>query len=1664
MEPPVVRPRGRPRKRRKEDDIANQKSGPEMKKQAVGTRSIALVGRYVLKEFEGSGIFLGKVVYYEYGLYRVNYEDGDSEDLESGEIRGILLSDNDFDHELSERRKKLDEYLQNNSSKITNGLKKGSVEKTTGVDTGEACLLIEPNGGLSIEEDVQVEGDVDSSSDSCEGSKERNSEFDAETIPVPPLQLPPSSGTLGVPEQYVPHLLAVYGFLRSFSICLFLSPFSLDDFVGSLNCGVSNTLLDAIHVSLMHMLRRHLETLLSEGSELASKCLRYSDWSLLDTLTWPVYVVQYLTVRGYAKGPEWKGFCDEIFNREYYSLRVGRKLLILQILCDDVLDSAELRTELDMREVSEVGVDYDTESILSPENRTRRVHPRYMKTSACKDREALKIIADSAKVKLPGNSNISDFNDIQGNMEAGVDRNGDECQLCGMDGTLLCCDGCPSAYHSRCIGVMKMFIPEGPWYCPECKTNMTCPRIARGTSLRGAETFGKDISGQIFLGTCDHLLVLKASTSGKYCVRYYNQNDIPKVLQVLYSSSHYTTIYSDICKEILQYWNFQEWLLSFSEVTPTNIDLSSTKEHAQLAGLSLAPSGKDNQKLNKVEVENISATTDVTNNDKMMSSLKTSSSATQMDLSAPESHGDTSTHECSTMDIKLSERNIMAKAMSTGSVGHRSLIDRSSAVGLAKSTSIDSYSTLAHNTCLPVNLSSQTRGNHSSRKTDNSLIDDFVYMGPSYKPQSYINYYMHGDFSASAAAKLAALSTEDSRISDFHVPDYFLQAKAFSLTASRFFWPSSEKKLVEVPRERCGWCLACKAPISSKKGCMLNHAALSATKGTLKILAGLGPVSNCEGHLSSIATYIIYMEETLHGLIVGPFLSASYRKQWHKQVEKVTTFNDIKPLLLELEENIRIIALSGDWVKLVDDWFVKPGVVQNVACSVGAPQKRGPSGKRNRKQTAIDEVMFDSDNEKSFSWWRGGKFSKILFQKAILPRYMIGKAARQGGLRKISGVSYTDGSEIPRRSRQLVWRASVEMSRNTSQLALQVRCLDFHLRWIDLLRPEQNVQDVKGLETEASAFRNAIIFDKKLMENQILYGVAFGSQKHLPSRVMKNIIVESGPDGKEKYWLSETRIPLYLIKEYEQSMERVPLAEEGFNVLSRLQRRWLKATRKDIFFYLTCKRDNLDMCSCSVCQLGVLIGNAVKCNACQGFCHKDCSISSTTSTNEEVEFLITCKQCYHANLLVQNETSNLSPTSPLLMQGPEHSSATVTKGPKPKCNQALKATRNQDTWSGRKQDASDSSLVAKSRRRPCSWGIIWRKKNNENTGIDFRLNNILLRGGSEEQQLKPVCLLCQKPYRPHLMYICCETCKNWYHADAVELEESKLFDVIGFKCCKCRRIKSPVCPYSELKQEGKKTRMRSLKQEHTGLDSYAGTISEMKECEPATPMYPVEDVSRQDDDPLLFSLSKVELITEPKADIEWNSAPGPGKKLPVRRHVKREGDDDFLSGSKHSYDNLPKHCVTDLSKHADNNAPNAEDDSTLCCDSNALNDCDTVSYEFMEFEPHTYFSVTELLQADDSDQFNGMDTSGDVSEYLDSSFSVPQKGVPQECGAVSLHDKSGPANSVEDLQCWRCSEKKPTPDLSCNNCGLWIHSECSPWVESSIEEGRWSCGHCRKWR
>ena len=50
-----------------------------------------------------------------------------------------------------------------------------------------------------------------------------------------------------------------------------------------------------------------------------------------------------------------------------------------------------------------------------------------------------------------------------------VDKHDYECFVCDDGGDLLMCERCPRVYHLNCLKPPLAKVPEGDWYCPECK-------------------------------------------------------------------------------------------------------------------------------------------------------------------------------------------------------------------------------------------------------------------------------------------------------------------------------------------------------------------------------------------------------------------------------------------------------------------------------------------------------------------------------------------------------------------------------------------------------------------------------------------------------------------------------------------------------------------------------------------------------------------------------------------------------------------------------------------------------------------------------------------------------------------------------------------------------------------------------------------------------------------------------------------------------------------------------------------------------------------------------------------------------------------------------------------------------------------------------------------
>lgn len=248
--------------------------------------------------------------------------------------------------------------------------------------------------------------------------------------------------------------------LRSFSTILFSSPFELEDFVAALRCKAPNLLIDFVHVCLLRILRKHLEFLSDESSQSASLCLRSLNWDLLNLITWPVYLVEYVLMHssGLESGINISHL--KFFGTEYYEQPESVKIEILQSLCDDVIEVEAIKSKLRRMPGTKGSMDVD----------------RNVKFDISKKNKSV--------MDVPGGPCLTD--EV---VEETTDWNRDECCICMIDGNLICCDGYPAAFHAKCVWVATNLLPESDWYCVLDKDR---PWLRVGKANRGAELLGFD--------------------------------------------------------------------------------------------------------------------------------------------------------------------------------------------------------------------------------------------------------------------------------------------------------------------------------------------------------------------------------------------------------------------------------------------------------------------------------------------------------------------------------------------------------------------------------------------------------------------------------------------------------------------------------------------------------------------------------------------------------------------------------------------------------------------------------------------------------------------------------------------------------------------------------------------------------------------------------------------------------------------------------------------------------------------------------------------------------------------------------------------------------------------------------------------------------------------
>uniref|UniRef100_A0A6V7QWP2 DDT domain-containing protein n=1 Tax=Ananas comosus var. bracteatus TaxID=296719 RepID=A0A6V7QWP2_ANACO len=371
--------------------------------------------------------------------------------------------------------------------------------------------------------------------------------------------------------------------------------------------------------------------------------------------------------------------------------------------------------------------------------------------------------------------------------------------------------------------------------------------------------------------------------------------------------------------------------------------------------------------------------------------------------------------------------------------------------------------------------------------------------------------------------------------------------------------------------------------------------------------------------------------------------------------------------------------------------------------------------------------------------------------------------------------------------------------------------------------------------------------------------------------------------------------------------------------------------------------------------------------------------------------------------------------------------------------------------------ASGSNLEHKRKNSGASvsYGLLWKKKKSDEAGKDFRLENVILKlKDGMSPSMEPSCCLCKRPYRPDLMYICCERCKSWYHADALQVEEAQIFDLVGFKCCKCRRKGSPKCPYADPHYKKPEPEPSS-----NGNANQANKFNNLDHSTMLRSLPRGEDLVITDDDPLLSSSERVESFARqtPETELQLHTPMSTSQshnKLSIRRPQVKcttdicRGVNTIQNGSTSSY--LADFEEFLAAEQANSTDPPENSSSLLEWDFpevegygvavNDANDATGDSYQWnnpeggnfddAEYEPQTYFSFTELLAAEDSQLDNGCD--GPMPGY-----EHPQTDFHEF--ATTFQEASHGAEEAKRLACDICCIYILTVRLGRERGAFWVY-------------------------
>lgn len=158
----------------------------------------------------------------------------------------------------------------------------------------------------------------------------------------PPLVLPNSSDDLLIPKQYCLKTASIYEVFRRFKNLVRLTPFRLEDFCAALLSDEQSSLLSEIHIMLLKALLREEDSQATHFGPLDHKDSINISMYLLDQLTWPDVLKNYLE----SDDTFDKTVLNILTTKDYPYVSIDQRLTVLEFLTDQFLISTIVRDDL----------------------------------------------------------------------------------------------------------------------------------------------------------------------------------------------------------------------------------------------------------------------------------------------------------------------------------------------------------------------------------------------------------------------------------------------------------------------------------------------------------------------------------------------------------------------------------------------------------------------------------------------------------------------------------------------------------------------------------------------------------------------------------------------------------------------------------------------------------------------------------------------------------------------------------------------------------------------------------------------------------------------------------------------------------------------------------------------------------------------------------------------------------------------------------------------------------------------------------------------------------------------------------------------------------------------------------------------------------------------